>query len=92
MACLLSGMAFSALGMSLLPRFTGLGMDDLTRGMEWYGQKAAWEEWLRTLKLQGWELSAGMMGLQALTTLGFFVLPGFWFLQNQIQNDNNLNK
>jgi len=29
MACLLSGMAFSALGMSLLPRFTGLGMDDL---------------------------------------------------------------
>jgi len=84
MACLLSGMAFSALGMSLLPRITGLGMDDLTRGLEGYGQQARWEEWLRALNLQGWELSAGLMGLQGLTTLGFFVLPGLWFLQNRL--------
>ena len=90
MACLLSGMAFSALGMSLLPRFTGLGMDDLTRGIEYYGQKPAWEEWLRTLKLQGWELSLGIMGLQALTSLGFFVLPGFWFLQNHLEGRDEL--
>jgi len=77
-------MAFSALGMSLLPRITGLGMDDLTRGLEGYGQQARWEEWLRALNLQGWELSAGLMGLQGLTTLGFFVLPGLWFLQNRL--------
>ena len=30
------------------------------------------------------------MGLQALTTLGFFVLPGFWFLQNHLEGRDEL--
>lgn len=70
--------------MSLIPYLTGLSMDDLTQGLTLYGQGQAWDQWLLTAQVKTENLAQGMFLLQALTTLGFFVLPGFWLIQNRM--------
>jgi len=72
LACFLSGLAFSGLGLSLIPVLTGLSMEDLERGLELHGQG------------QATQLAYSLFVLQGMSSLGFFVLPGLWLIQNRM--------
>jgi membrane protease YdiL (CAAX protease family) len=86
--CLLSGMAFMALGMSLAPIWPGIPLVELMELLQGQPQKPppSWEEIQALMARAGYEVSQAartLFMMQGLTTFGFFVLPGLWFLQHR---------
>lgn len=69
--CLLTGLVFNYLGMAMLSSLFDISMAEF---MENIGEGSSATESTRT--------ALALFLLQGLSTLGFFVLPGWWFFQN----------
>jgi len=71
MVCLMTGLVFSYLAMALIPAWFDLNVAELMENIE----KGHVETELNRTAI-------ALLLVQGLSTLGFFVLPGWWFFQN----------
>jgi membrane protease YdiL (CAAX protease family) len=71
LVCLLTGLALSYLAMALLPAFFGLNMSDLMTSLD-----------SSPKDMDSILIARALFLVQGLSSLGFFVLPGWWFIQN----------
>ncbi len=71
MVCLMTGLVFSYLAMALLPAWFDLNVAELMENIE-----------KGRVETESTRTAMALMLVQGLSTLGFFVLPGWWFFQN----------
>jgi len=71
MVCLMTGLVFSYLAMALLPAWFDLNLAELMDQVE-AGSPVT----------ESTRQAMALLLVQGLSTLGFFVLPGWWFFQN----------
>ncbi|MBM3913444.1 MAG: CPBP family intramembrane metalloprotease [Sphingomonadales bacterium] len=71
MVCLMTGLVFSYLAMALLPAWFDLNVAELMENIE-----------KGRVETESTRTAMALLLVQGLSTLGFFVLPGWWFFQN----------
>jgi len=71
MVCLMTGLVFSYLAMALFPAWFDLNLAELMENIE-NGR----------VETESNRTAMALLLVQGLSTLGFFVLPGWWFFQN----------
>jgi len=71
MVCLMTGLVFSYLAMALLPAWFDLNLAELMDQVE-AGSPVT----------ESTRQAMALLLVQGLSTLGFFILPGWWFFQN----------